>query len=125
MLRLVSYGNISPFGRKEDQRLRMKVICPQPKQSSLIIHHPRLFCFFILFNGLVVKAGSTYAGGPGLILGADEKQSGSWHLLPDRIDFSNGSIYRGSLYNCTLQASKRSLKVSKCKGLLDVLGKLY
>ncbi len=38
---------------------------------------------------------------------------------------SNGSIKLGFLYNCTKLPNKRSLKVNKCVGLLDMLFKLY
>ncbi len=73
-------------------------------------------------QGFVVKAESTHAGGPGLIPGVVRKKC---LLAPatrqDR--HLNGSINQGPLYHYTLWASKRSLKASKCVGLLDVLVK--
>ncbi len=67
---------------------------------------------------LVVKVDSINAGGPGSISSAGRNKKCSWSLLSDRIN-------RSPLYHCTLWASKRSLKVNKCVGFLDVLRKLY
>ncbi len=69
---------------------------------------------------LVVKAVSTNAYYPSSI-----PSVGRQDRLPDRIDFLDGYINRGSLYHCTLTESKRTLKVSKQIGLLDVQSKLY
>ncbi len=75
-------------------------------------------------QGLVVKAVSTHICSPGLIPGG-EKEKRELVQLPDRVDFANVSINRGSLYQFTLLATKHSHKVSKCVDLLDLLGKLY
>ncbi len=80
-----------------------------------------------IWDSMVVKADATHTSCPDLISGADRKNNGSFPPpLLDRIDVRMGlSINQGSLYHCTLWASKRSLKVGQDVGLLDVLGKLY
>ncbi len=71
-------------------------------------------------HGLVAKALYTHTCGSGSITAG--KRKGSCPSLPD--DFSNGSTNRGSLYHCTIWASKRSHKIGKQVGFMDVLANL-
>ncbi len=90
--------------------------------SVIIINH-----LLIITKGgphsLVVNADSTHAGGPGSISSAGSQIVVGPAIRQDRL--SNGSINWGSLYNCSLWKSKRSLKVGKFVCLLEVLDKLY